>query len=470
MQNEQSLPIDIHTNKLLDWLISRRHCQREWAAAAKEIRVKINSAIQDMPAVQEITQLLTGIYINYFHCVRIVELLKDTESSTRNIFGGYSSKRMKDWLEIIKLYEKDSVYLAEAAQMLVRNVNYEVPSLRKQMVKCQQTQEECEKKEADYLRNSNELKEQYAAACRNLGIEGMSVKVELTALLSALPQVYHQIAKAATELAEACQFYSAFQEFSMRRKAMEVLPHLSVLRSSGNVTTYEFLTGNAPRAVKEVKMDEIPQDSQEPDEIDFGDGEEISFDISDPAESLKTGADDEEGVASGEKALTILDNPTTRNAIIDELSELETFLDQRSQEMHGEGDVLSSNRFQMAPPVLQLQTEDSVAAMLATVRMVLNSLTNKKMLSLQLIRASPRYVDRVAESLQQKLVAADKILQMQEMVKNKRLQAAEEHTLLEPRIALIVSRTRELQKQIENDVSKRYKNRPVNLMGGINTL
>ena len=33
--------------------------------------------------------------INYFHCIRIVELLKVSESATKNIFGGYSSKRMK---------------------------------------------------------------------------------------------------------------------------------------------------------------------------------------------------------------------------------------------------------------------------------------------------------------------------------------------------------------------------------------
>ena len=33
--------------------------------------------------------------INYFHCLRIVELLKETESGTKNIFGRYSSRRMK---------------------------------------------------------------------------------------------------------------------------------------------------------------------------------------------------------------------------------------------------------------------------------------------------------------------------------------------------------------------------------------
>lgn len=66
--------------------------------------------------------------------------MKETEANSKNIFGSYGSQRMKDWQEIIRLYEKDNVYLAEAAQMLIRNVNYEVPSLKKQIAKCEQQQ------------------------------------------------------------------------------------------------------------------------------------------------------------------------------------------------------------------------------------------------------------------------------------------------------------------------------------------
>lgn len=78
--------------------------------------------------------------INYFHCQKIIEILKETEANSKNIFGSYRSQRMKDWQEIVHLYEKDNVYLAEAAQMLIRNVNYEVPGLKKQIAKCEQIQ------------------------------------------------------------------------------------------------------------------------------------------------------------------------------------------------------------------------------------------------------------------------------------------------------------------------------------------
>ena len=56
------------------------------------------------------------------------------------MFGRYGSQRMKDWLEIVRLYEQDNVYLAEAAQILMRNVAYEIPGLKKALARCEQIQ------------------------------------------------------------------------------------------------------------------------------------------------------------------------------------------------------------------------------------------------------------------------------------------------------------------------------------------
>ena len=43
-----------------DWLLKRRHCKNNWQQAAVKIREKINAAIQDMPAHDGITKLLSG--------------------------------------------------------------------------------------------------------------------------------------------------------------------------------------------------------------------------------------------------------------------------------------------------------------------------------------------------------------------------------------------------------------------------
>lgn len=71
------LPIDIHSSKLLgnslsinfnpkntaktlDWLVSRRHCNKDWQKSVVAIREKIKHAILDMPESPKIVELLQG--------------------------------------------------------------------------------------------------------------------------------------------------------------------------------------------------------------------------------------------------------------------------------------------------------------------------------------------------------------------------------------------------------------------------
>jgi len=87
--------------------------------------------------------------INYYHVQEIIEILKQTEKDTKSVFGTYGSQRMKDWQEISRLYEKNATYLAETAQIFVRNVNYEIPGVRKQMAKLEQQTDESQKRAHD---------------------------------------------------------------------------------------------------------------------------------------------------------------------------------------------------------------------------------------------------------------------------------------------------------------------------------
>lgn len=171
-----------------------------------------------MPEHADITSLLTGscqcdflpivislfsdyilIYflkaIHYFNCLRIVEILKETEKNSKNIFGMYSSQRMKDWNAIVSAYQKNNLYLAEAASILQRNVAYEIPALKKQINKCEQQHKvrnfnlrfrfipslikkkkndylkECEEKHSNSVKSVNELNLQIRQLCAELGIK-----------------------------------------------------------------------------------------------------------------------------------------------------------------------------------------------------------------------------------------------------------------------------------------------------------
>uniref|UniRef100_A0A6B2F0Z4 CDK5 regulatory subunit-associated protein 3 n=1 Tax=Bothriechis nigroviridis TaxID=88079 RepID=A0A6B2F0Z4_BOTNI len=504
MQDYQKLPIDIQTSKLLDWLVDRRHCSLKWQAQVRIIHEKIALAIQDMPENEEIKCLLSGSYIHYFHCLRIVEVLKRTEVSSKNIFGRYSSQRMKDWQEIVTLYEKDNTYLVELASLLVRNVNYEIPSLKKQINKCQQLQQEYSRKEEECQLAAAEMRERFCSSCKQYGISGNDIRQELLALVKDLPSQLEEIGAGAKGLLEAINLYQACVQFVCDGSTEQVVPLLRHVQAQGNTTVYEWRRGVKPTLVERPKTEEEKEMAEEEAAVDWGDfgteetvsvseatdygisvegaSEEIDWGISLEPEaqgSSSSGIDwgdmkgdmaqilseDLEGVAQGLDAFTLLETPETRNQFIDELMELEIFLSQRIAEMNEEADILSVSQFQRAPPILQDQTKERLATLMAVIQNLIEQLTNLRMQHLFMILASPRYVDRVTELLHQKLKQANLLLLKKDLMVQKQKEALEEQANLEPKLDLLVEKTRDLQKLIKADISKRYNGRPVNLMG-----
>lgn len=515
IMDEQNIPIDINTNKLLDWLISRRHVNKDWQNNILKIREKINNAIQDMPAHEGIIKLLSGQHINYFHCLKIVDILKETEADSKNLFGRYGSQRMKDWQDIVSSYQKDNVYLAEAAQMLIRNVSYEIPSLRKQVAKLEQSQLDCEKKIKDYSKTESVALKEFNSACEQLGIAGKKIKHELVELLEQLPSLYKGTAEKVKIVKPVIELYSEFNNFlSGKNNTVEVLTILKYLVENGNTTTYEYTYGEKPITIEEPSpsiVDEINNDS---DKIDFGDnGAEIDFQIntengsidfgditvsenqdidwggsSNPEEDFeivthedleinleesgivveKSGIDG--GVAKGDEALTILDNPKTREQIINNLVELSAFLKMRLYEMSSDSDLLAMSQMQDAPTILQMQTMESIAMLSDNVNVALDELTNKRISHLHNIKHSPKYVDILTASLNQKLSVVEKMKASKLALEKKIKELREEARCIEPIIKLLIEKTKQLQKEIQEDISKKYKGRVVNIVGGVNML
>lgn len=178
----------------------------------------------------------------------------------------------------------------------------------------------------------------------------------------------------------------------------------------------------------------------------------------------------DDGIAQGSDALTMMDYPHTRNSYIDEVLELQAFLNQRLKEMEDDTSVLSSNQFQSSEDILQRQSRDSIQAMKNQVDDIVDILTSIKIQNLFLIKASPRYVERLTESLQHKLKLSEKMQASCKAVVTRQQEAAALQSQLEPKLDVIVTKTKQLQKQISEEISKKYDNRIVNVMGEVNSI
>lgn len=502
--SEADIPIDIAVRKLLDWLVSRRICSRSWHEGVTAIREKVGEAIGDMPEHQGIKELLTGSNINYFHCLKIVEFLKETEKDSKNFFGSYGSQRMKDWQQIVKLYQGDNIYLAEAASVLAQNVVYEGPGIKKSLAKCDQVEQDCDKKEENIKKRVIELQEEFNKECRELGISGEgSIKKEIIGLAKGLPEIYQEIADEARGLNEACKLYVEFVKGMLDEGVTEeVLGNLMFLIEYGNATTYQWKYREKPISVEESEIVFEDEEGEEDgggeidfgegeidfgaaEEIDFGGGEEIDFgdsgaeiDFGDGETDIGGGGEidfgdidldmsaivvEEGGIAGGvakdEEALTILDNRRTRSNILDELEELAGFLTQRLVETTSSG-----AKFNLVSSGVDHDPE-TLEKMLGKVKQISGRLCEVKMQQLQLIRSSPGVVDRLVDRLKGKLRMVEKVKMGRQDLEKRREQVCKDRSEGTKQLAIILEKTKELQADLESDISNRYKGRRVNIMG-----
>ncbi|VDL79121.1 unnamed protein product [Nippostrongylus brasiliensis] len=482
MANVQDLPIDIHSGKLLDWLISRRHCQKDWQKNVLVIREKIKHAILDMPESEEVLQLLQGSYINFFHCQRIIEILKETEKDSKNFLGYYSSQRMKDWQEIDSLYKKNNVYLAESAQILQRLAQYEIPSQKKQIAKAEQVLAESIKKEKEYARQAEDGRKLYSKELQRIGIKGHALRAELLALAANLPSFYSQITDDIINLKAAYEYYADFRSYIHQgmTPSGKLLPLMQLLLKKGSaVTAFEYKYGAAPSRIELpsynllLKEDEKKSD----DEIDFGDegidfGDDAEIDFGIEETHIDIVADTEgavgESVAVGEDALGVVENLETQKVIKNELNELLAFLSMRKgdEERDTSSDVFIRG-FEKRPAEISKVTTAQMGEWITAVKAIIGQLSDQQKIHLFRIRTSPQYVEKLVEEIEAKKGLEARYKKMQNLMVEKQSEAQEQAAKAGQALQTLVSSTKTLQKQLEEEISKKYDGRRVNIMGGI---
>lgn len=409
--------------------------------------------------------------------------------------------------------------VAEIAQTIVRNVTYEVPSLRKQVTKTDLAIEGLRKKQSDAIKRSNQLLAEHAAYTTELGIKGEDVAKELTDQLSDFPILLSEISDKLTSLKETIDFYRGFVH-ATTNTSPALCPIIEYLARKGNTTYFEYMNGEKPDVIEAIgsdiatKGEESPL-TQEQTGIDFGDGVDYSdgIDFGDAIDfgdnengsgSAGTGTTGSNGfvhvhgassqrssvdeinwdvyaqssavahasaskVARGVDALSVIEFRGTRESIVHELYELECFLEQRIFEMNQEDQEMANV---LLGSKLTLFTSDpkSLARMLDGVREVLTLFASPRLKMMYMIKEIPKFTETIARKLKQKRELARKAVAQAASLKEKEQQLMQEKMNMIAQIPTLIQVTTLLESKLTTDISARYKNRPVNIMAGAQVL
>ncbi|KAM4091196.1 hypothetical protein ACJW30_09G120200 [Castanea mollissima] len=231
----RNLPIDITFSRLGEWLIDRKRIPSDWRKKLAAIRARVSKDFSSLPKdIDPYFQTLEPEGIDYLESKRIYEVLLKSTPESRNIFGRLSGAAGA-WEAIVRSFEKDHIYLGEAAQIMVQNVNYEIPYQKKQVQKIQQQLSELERKEADIKRNAALSAAKYVEACQELGLQGNNVRLELLETARSLPSTFNKILEVinSDSTSQAMEYYSNFVRDAHTEKDKSlsiVLPNLRDIR------------------------------------------------------------------------------------------------------------------------------------------------------------------------------------------------------------------------------------------------
>ncbi|KAG6640844.1 hypothetical protein I3843_09G032200 [Carya illinoinensis] len=231
----RNLPIDITFSRLGEWLVDRKRIPADWRKRLAAIRARISKEFSGLPKdIDPYIQTLDAEGIGYLESKKLYDILLKSTPESRNIFGRLSGAA-GSWEAIVRSFEKDHIYLGEAAQIMVQNVNYEIPYQKKQVQKIQQQLSELERKEADIKRSSALSATKYVEACQELGLQGKDVRLELLETAKSLPSTFSRILEAinSDSTSQAMEYYYSFVRDAHTEKDKSlsiVLPNLRDIR------------------------------------------------------------------------------------------------------------------------------------------------------------------------------------------------------------------------------------------------
>jgi hypothetical protein len=263
--------------------LDRRLISSDWPKKLQLIQAKARDAAKDLsPGL--INQLRTtedGTSLDYFDAKDILEKLKET--AERGLLGSLTGVA-GTWERIVKAYESTLLQVAEGGMALSRNVDYEIPYLKKQAAKNQQLITDLEKRCADAIKSADQSTAEFRDECEKIGIPtacaSTTARMRAALVAQAAQQAPGKIKDAVdavvddSTIAKAMRYYASFVEDTLGIESKQQLLILAEVREGRTQDcsegfAAENITGITPNMELEALSIPKGDSSAPPDSIQW---------------------------------------------------------------------------------------------------------------------------------------------------------------------------------------------------------
>lgn len=540
-QQEAELPIDIDYAKFLDWLIDRRCVPRNWHTLLKAARTLTRTAVAQtpqevqaalkIPALSAHENLPYHTALNVFHGLIADDAPESWGSKEKDLLGRYKSPLHRAWADAVSAFEKKYVYLADAAQLLVRNADVEAAAIKSSISKFNADIAESVRREGPTIRAAAEAKERFEDACREFSLEDDDTGDFEIQLRKQIDKRVPEVLTCAVEGAktksfvEAVTYYDQFSDYvsgeGWSGTVCAVLKDVVKEEVSSLIRTPEPADTGAGGGIdwgtmlsvgeQSTEMDDPGSSANAPVEIDWGieigdsgtavevkemsggGGEGSSVDPdggidwgvetatpdgiewnespgnTDAKETKEVDGGSAETIEKSRR--TTLADPSTREQYLNDLIELDAFLEQRRAQLSkssGSEVGLVMQQAASTPEFVKRIDAERVKLMQDAVQAALVAINSDKTRQVLALQSNPKRLERVARSVLEKKHAAERMHGAIDVLRQRRTKAASELAVEGPKLEQLGEVTRDVKRKTEESLSSLYRGRSVNILGEIN--
>lgn len=385
--------------KLPEWLLTRRVVPKAYSQLLAAVDAKVHEALQaDVPeaAKQKIDQNRQAM--NYFAAKEISEALKA---------GQASDPASEKWGEIVDAYNHKNLKWMSGARLLIQNLNYELPALKKHVAARERQVADCSKRQAELNSAEVAAKAKYADLLDSQGIKGTDPAVELPELATQeLTRLHKQLEEELQKSGAAiADYYEAFVSHVRGEKSDAMLPLTRLFAQSGMDLRME-------RAIKEIPT----------------------------LQAEKVDVDER-----------LLESSSGREALGQEIAEVDGFLQARLAELQASS-IADAN----LPEAAQRSLEE-VQALCEVATRAADLLTGKASQRLQLLKSSQRYLEQQVRKIDIAKAQCSRPVALRESYERAKDEQAQEAKRAKAEAEQISATTLEIHKDMEADLSAYFK-------------